>query len=147
MAIKQARGGADWHRWPDDLRLRRDSALQGARRELADGIDHQQFVQFLFFRQWDNLRKFAATHRVRLIGDMPIFVSGDSADVWANPHLFLLDQKRFPTVVAGVPPDYFMKTGQKWGNPHYDWDVHRKTGFSWWIARAKAMLAQVDVVR
>jgi len=147
MAIKQSVGGADWHKWPDDLRLRSPSALEAARRSLTDAVRYQQFIQFLFHRQWQDLKRYAHSQNVRLIGDIPIFVSADSADVWANPHLFLLDDKRRPKVVAGVPPDYFMKTGQLWGNPHYDWDVHRKTGFGWWIARVRAMLAQVDLIR
>src|SRR5205807_4059729 len=102
---------------------------------------------FLFFRQWGNLRQFARERGVRLIGDAPIFVSGDSADVWSHPDLFLLDPDRRPKVVAGVPPDYFSATGQLWGNPLYDWEAMRRTGYSWWLARLRATLALVDVVR
>ncbi len=147
MAIKQAHGGSSWHDWPDAIRLRSPAALQDARLELADAIGYQQFVQFLFDRQWQSLKRYANGKGVKLIGDIPIFVAGDSVDVWANPRLFLLDENRKPIVVAGVPPDYFVKTGQKWGNPHYDWHAHKKTGYAWWIARARAALTQVDLCR
>jgi 4-alpha-glucanotransferase len=147
MAIKQAQGGADWHSWPEGLRLRNATAMQAVRAELADAIGYQNFVQFLFDRQWQLLKHRANEKGLKLIGDIPIFVAADSADVWANPRLFLLDARRNPLVVAGVPPDYFVKTGQMWGNPHYDWHAHKKTGFAWWIARARATLAQVDLCR
>lgn len=147
MAIKQSVGGQGWANWPDDLRMRNAPALEAARHNLSDAIGYQQFVQFLFHRQWQAVRHYAHEKGVKLIGDIPIFVSADSADVWANPQLFLLDEKRHPTVVAGVPPDYFVKTGQKWGNPHYDWGAHKKSGYAWWIARVKAALSQVDLVR
>ena len=106
-----------------------------------------QFGQFLFFHQWADLRRYARDRGVRLIGDVPIFVSGDSADVWANPKLYLLDGALRPKVVAGVPPDYFSKTGQLWGNPHYDWAAMAETGYAWWVARLKATLEHVDLVR
>jgi 4-alpha-glucanotransferase len=147
MAIKQSVGGEGWDNWPDELRMRSPSALEAARKNLRDDVGYQQFCQFLFHRQWQAVRRYAHERGVKLIGDVPIFVAADSADVWANPHLFLLDEKRRPTVVAGVPPDYFVQTGQKWGNPHYDWEAHKKTGYGWWIARVKAALKQVDLVR
>jgi 4-alpha-glucanotransferase len=147
MAIKQSRGGAGWQDWPDELRLRASAALVSARLELARALGHHQFTQFLFHRQWQALRRHAAEKGVRLIGDVPIFVASDSADVWANPRMFLLDEAGRPKVVAGVPPDYFNRTGQKWGNPHYDWEAHRRTGYAWWTARIRATLAQVDLVR
>lgn len=147
MAVKETQGGASWLDWPDALRLRKPNALEGARRELKEPIAYQRFIQFLFFRQWESLKRYANDRGVRIIGDIPIFVAADSADVWANPKLFLLDAEGRPTVVAGVPPDYFIKTGQKWGNPHYDWAAHKQTGYAWWIARARASLAQVDLVR
>src|SRR5262249_55694953 len=103
--------------------------------------------QFLFFRQWRQLKQYANERGVRLIGDIPIFVSGDSADVWANPQLFQLDERRRPRVVAGVPPDYFSSTGQLWGNPLYDWAGLKRTDYAWWVARLSATLGQVDLVR
>ena len=147
MAIKESRGGAPWEQWPADLRLHRSAALLSARRELAAAIDQHQFRQFLFARQFQALKAFARERGIRLIGDIPIFVAGDSADVWAHPELFLLDDQRQPKVVSGVPPDYFAKTGQLWGNPHYDWAALKRTDYAWWVARFRATLAQVDVIR
>ncbi|OAI50452.1 4-alpha-glucanotransferase [Planctomycetaceae bacterium SCGC AG-212-F19] len=147
MSIKGAHGGASWHDWPGEFRLRKTDALAQAKRELADAIGRCRFGQFLFFRQWRDVKKHANEKGIRLIGDVPIFVSSDSADVWANPDLFMLDGQRRPTHVAGVPPDYFSATGQLWGNPLYNWEALRKTGYTWWIARLKAALEQVDLVR
>ena len=147
MAVKEARGGQPWYDWPAGLRNREPAAVAAARRELADAVGAQQFGQFLFFRQWHALREYAREKGIRLIGDVPIFVSPDSADVWAYPEGYLLDANRRPRVVAGVPPDYFSKTGQLWGNPHYDWDMMRRTGYSWWVARLRATLELVDLVR
>src|SRR5205823_542419 len=110
-------------------------------------IETHQFGQFLFFEQWAELRAHASELGVKLIGDLPIYVARDSADVWANPDLFLLDADRNPVVVAGVPPDYFSATGQLWGNPIYDWGAHRRTGFRWWTDRLRATLEMVDLVR
>jgi 4-alpha-glucanotransferase len=106
-----------------------------------------RFRQFLFYRQWRALKEYARQQNVRLIGDVPIFVADDSADVWTNPELFLLDKRRLPAVVAGVPPDYFSNTGQLWGNPLYNWDAHKSSGYAWWMARLRAALGQVDRVR
>jgi 4-alpha-glucanotransferase len=147
MAIKDAHAGSSWQHWPEELRLRELPALQRARRDLDDRIGLHRFRQFLFDRQWAALKEYAHRRGVRLIGDMPIFIAGDSVDVWANPSLFLLDRERRPTVVAGVPPDYFSATGQLWGNPIYDWEAHRKTGYAWWIARMRSALKQVDLIR
>ncbi|HSV13217.1 MAG TPA: 4-alpha-glucanotransferase, partial [Tepidisphaeraceae bacterium] len=122
-------------------------ALRSAQRELADAINRHRFTQFLFFRQLDQLKRYANDHRVRLIGDLPIFISGDSADVWSHPHLFQLDKHRRPTVVAGVPPDLFSKTGQRWGNPIYNWPAMQRDNFAWWIARFRSALTQADLVR
>ena len=146
MAIKDARGGQPWYDWPGDLR-HRGPALADARHELADSVGAHLFGQFLFFRQWAALRAHAREKGVRLIGDVPIFVSPDSADVWAYPLGYLLDDNLRPRVVAGVPPDYFSKSGQLWGNPHYDWEAMRRDGFAWWVARMKATLDLVDLVR
>jgi 4-alpha-glucanotransferase len=147
MALKDAHRGAHWHDWPHELVLREPAALAAARDRLRDAVEMHKFRQFLFFRQWGGLKRHANTWGIRLVGDAPIFVSGDSADVWANPHLFLLDGRRRPTVVAGVPPDYFSATGQLWGNPLYDWEALRRTHYAWWVARLRGLLEQVDRVR
>jgi 4-alpha-glucanotransferase len=147
MALKDAHEGASWQDWETDLVLRKPAAMEKARRALNHAVGRQKFGQFLFARQWGEVRRHAREKGVRLIGDAPIFVSGDSADVWANPDLFLLDARRRPTVVAGVPPDYFSATGQLWGNPHYNWAEMKRSGYAWWVARLKAALAQVDLVR
>ena len=147
MALKEAHRGAPWTQWPQPLRSRQPDALEAARRDLAEAVAQVEFEQFLFFRQWKALRAAAAGHGVRFIGDVPIFVAHDSADVWAHPELFLLDAEGNPTVVAGVPPDYFSVTGQRWGNPLYRWEAHRQQGFAWWLARLRAVLGLVDVVR
>lgn len=147
MAIKDERPEGSWTDWREELVSRQPAALDRARNALADAIGRHQFGQFLFFRQLAALRSYATNRGIRLIGDLPIFISGDSSDVWANPNLFRLDAHRRPTVVAGVPPDYFSVTGQRWGNPHYDWDAMRRDGFAWWVARLRATLAQVDLVR
>jgi 4-alpha-glucanotransferase len=149
MAIKEARRGEPWYQWPPEL-LRRETGsavLQFARDEMAEEIGFHQFGQFLFFKQWQMLRSYARQKGIKIIGDVPIFVAGDSADVWSNPRLYLLDGQMRPRVIAGVPPDYFSPTGQLWGNPLYDWDAHRESGFAWWIARLRATLEMVDLVR
>ncbi len=147
MALKEAHGGAPWTAWPRPLRLRRPAALAAARKSLADAVDEVIFEQFLFFRQWQALREAAAARGVRFIGDVPLFVAHDSADVWAHPELFFLDADGNPTVVAGVPPDYFSATGQRWGNPLYRWEAHHRQGYAWWLARLRTLLGLVDVVR
>ena len=147
MALKAEHGGGAWSEWPRSLRRREARSLDRARVRLAVAIDRHVFTQFLFFRQWATLRSHAHERGVEIIGDIPIFVAADSADVWANPGLFELDAERRPTVVAGVPPDYFSATGQLWGNPLYRWERHRETGFAWWVSRIEATVALVDVVR
>jgi 4-alpha-glucanotransferase len=147
MALKDAHGGASWPDWPRELVLRQLDALDRARRDLADAVGLHQFGQFLFFRQWEALKSYANGKGIRFIGDVPIFVSGDSVDVWAHPDLFQLDANRRPTVVAGVPPDYFSATGQLWGNPLYDWEALRRSNYDWWVARIRATLEQVDMIR
>jgi 4-alpha-glucanotransferase len=147
MAIKDEYGGKPWWEWPAALAARQDAALRATSAELADDIDAHRFGQFLFFRQWRALRAHAHAAGVRVIGDLPIYVADDSADVWANPELFLLDAARRPRVVAGVPPDYFSATGQLWGNPIYDWDAHRTSGFAWWVNRVRAALQLFDLIR
>jgi 4-alpha-glucanotransferase len=147
MALKDFHQGAGWHGWSEELVLRRPAALDRARRLLAGGVGRHKLGQFLFARQWSAIKAYANAKNIRLIGDVPIFISEDSADVWANPDLFQLDDKREPTVVAGVPPDYFSPTGQLWGNPHYHWERMKQTGYAWWVARMKKTLEQVDLVR
>lgn len=147
MALKDAHGGDSWLKWPAPSRLRDEKTLAQACADHADKIGLHQFRQFLFFRQWFALKRFANEKGVRLIGDVPIFVASDSSDVWANPELFQLDDERQPKVVAGVPPDYFSATGQLWGNPLYDWAAHKKSNYVWWAARLRATLTQVDLVR
>jgi 4-alpha-glucanotransferase len=146
-ALKDAHKGTSWLEWPDPARLRQPAYLEKARRELADPIGLHQLQQFLFFRQWQRVKDHAHERGVKIIGDLPIFVSIDSSDVWANPQLFQLDDKRHPKVVAGVPPDYFSATGQLWGNPLYDWPALERSGFAWWIERFKATLRMFDVIR
>jgi 4-alpha-glucanotransferase len=147
MALKDANAGKSWHDWPAELRRRQPAALARARYELDGALGLHKFRQFLFFRQWNDVRRHCRERGIKLIGDVPIFVASDSADVWANPDIFQLDAERRPKVVAGVPPDYFSRTGQLWGNPLYNWDALKRTGFAWWIARLKAALEQVDLVR
>jgi 4-alpha-glucanotransferase len=146
-AIKEAQGGGAWAGWPEPLRQRQPAALKEAGASLAETIERVKFIQFLFFRQWNALKAYARQADIKIIGDMPIFVAIDSADVWANPDLFFLDEKGQPTVVAGVPPDYFSPTGQLWGNPLYQWDVHKASGYAWWLERIKTSLKLVDFVR
>jgi len=147
MAVKDAHEGAPWWRWEEGLAFRRPSALLDARMKLREAIDQHRFAQFLFFRQWSDVRDSARQKNVGLIGDLPIFVARDSADVWTHPELFQLDQRREPIAVAGVPPDYFSATGQLWGNPLYDWEALRRTNYAWWIERICAALRLVDCVR
>jgi 4-alpha-glucanotransferase len=146
-ALKAKYGGAYYLAWPEELVERHPSALAEARRELASQIDQVRFAQFLLFRQADQLKEHAHAKGVSLIGDLPFFVSPDSSDVWANPELFLLDEHHRPKFVAGVPPDYFSVEGQLWGNPVYNWDALRSTGYRWCIDRLRALLAHVDVIR
>jgi 4-alpha-glucanotransferase len=146
-ALKEKYRQVYYLEWPAELVERHPSALAEARRELANQIDQTRFAQFLLFRQADRLKEHAHARGVRLIGDLPFFVSPDSSDVWADPELFLLDEHRRPRFVAGVPPDYFSAEGQLWGNPVYNWDAARATGYRWCIDRLRALLNHVDVIR
>jgi 4-alpha-glucanotransferase len=146
-ALKIRYNGAYYLEWPAELVQRVPKALDHARRDLANQVDQVCFAQFLLFRQGERLEKHARAKGVRLIGDLPFFVSSDSSDVWANPELFLLDDQRRPRFVAGVPPDYFSAQGQLWGNSVYNWEVLRQTGYRWCIDRLRALLAHVDVIR
>jgi len=145
--LKANYAGTSYLQWPDELLRRAPAALDRVRRDLADEIERVRFAQFLLFRQGARLKAHARAKGVRLIGDLPFFVSPDSSDVWANPELFLLDAQRRPRVVAGVPPDYFSARGQRWGNPIYDWNALRARGYAWWIDRVRALLVHVDAIR
>jgi 4-alpha-glucanotransferase len=147
MALKESYGGGSWVDWPGEIRKREEKALDAARQEHANSILRFAFYQFLFFRQWQGLRDYGRQKGIKIIGDIPIFVAADSSDVWSHPDLFHLDEERRPTVVAGVPPDYFSPTGQLWGNPLYSWEVHKNTGYKWWLERFRLILNTVDFVR
>jgi len=147
MALKGAHAGAPWVEWERELVERQPAALAAARRDLAGPILAHQFMQFQFFRQWADLKRYANARRIQIIGDVPIFVAHDSADVWAQPQLFYLDPTGRPTAVAGVPPDYFSAAGQLWGNPLYRWDDMARDGFAWWIGRVRAALRLMDILR
>ena len=146
-ALKEKHNGAYYLEWPAELVRRVPEALAQARGELSDRIEQVCFAQFLLLRQGERLKQHAHAKGIRLIGDMPFFVSPDSSDVWANPQLFLLDDRHRPRFVAGVPPDYFSAEGQLWGNPVYDWEALRRTGYRWCIDRLRALLAHVDAIR
>ncbi len=147
MAIKRSENMCAWTEWPEALRLRQEEALESARQELREDVDFFVFVQFLFFRQWDALRAYAKEKGIRFIGDVPIYVALDSADVWSEPHFFQLDEKNLPTAVAGVPPDPFTEDGQLWGNPLYDWEAMKRDGYGWWIRRIDGARKLYDVLR
>jgi 4-alpha-glucanotransferase len=147
LALKHEHGGVEWSRWPTALRDREQGALADAERRHADIIAQVYFEQFIFFRQWHRVRAYANERGILLFGDMPIFVSYDSVDVWVHRPLFDLDELGRPRVVAGVPPDYFSSTGQRWGNPHYRWDVMAADGFKWWRDRVAMQMQLVDIVR
>lgn len=146
-AIRERYREAAFQDWPADLARRDPAALAAAKRELGDVVDQFFFGQFLVLRQWQRLKQYANDRGVRILGDLPIFVSADSADVWANPELFLLNAQLRPKVVAGVPPDYFSADGQLWGNPLYNWEALRETGYQWWIRRLEARLDYLDAIR
>ena len=146
-ALRDAHGGRCWAYWPQPLRDRDPNALEQARHELFADIERHAYAQYLFDLQWASLRSHAHRRGIRIVGDVPIFVAHDSADVWAHPELFTLDAEGQPTAVSGVPPDYFSATGQRWGNPLYRWDALRETGYRWWIDRFRRTFAMVDVVR
>ncbi|MGN0071918.1 MAG: 4-alpha-glucanotransferase [Atopobiaceae bacterium] len=148
MSIKAHFGMVAWNEWPDeDARLRKPEALKRYASELKDDIDYYIYVQYLFFKQWEALRTYAHAKGVKILGDMPIYVAMDSADVWANPKCFQLDEKNVPYEVAGVPPDYFSADGQLWGNPLYDYKAMEKDGFAWWIQRVAGAGRLYDALR
>ena len=146
-AVKTKQGGKSYIEWDDDIRTRQPSAMARYTAELADEIREVQFQQFVFFDQWKKLKSYANSRGIRIVGDIPIYVAFDSADTWSHPELFEFDEKGYPTVVAGCPPDGFSATGQRWGNPIYRWDYHKKTGYAWWLKRLSACFNLYDVVR
>jgi 4-alpha-glucanotransferase len=147
MAVKAAHGGGSRHDWEKGIALRRPASLTRWRAQVADDVRFQKYIQYLFFTQWLALKRYANAHGVQIVGDIPIFVADDSADVWAHPDLFFLDKQRRPTVVAGVPPDYFSATGQYWGNALYRWDVMAGGGYAWWVERFRNAFRLYDMVR
>ncbi|GBC85550.1 4-alpha-glucanotransferase [bacterium HR11] len=147
VALTEHFRGQTWDRWPRVLRDRHPAALDRARRRLGRRVAMEKFWQYLFFRQWQALRAYAREQGVQIIGDLPMYVDYHSADAWAHPHLFKLDDQKRPTHVAGVPPDYFSATGQRWGHPVYRWDVLRQRGYDWWVRRIAHNLSLYDFVR
>lgn len=147
LALRAHFGGKELADWPDEARLRQPEAMARYRSELAEECRYQAFLQLLFFRQWTAIKAYANSKGISIIGDMPIYVSPDSAEVWSEPELFQLKEDMRPSAVAGVPPDAFTELGQHWGNPLYDWDYHKKTGFAWWKRRGAQMARLYDVVR
>lgn len=146
-ALKSANGPAPWTHWPDDLKRREAPALERARRDLRAEVEYQEFLQFEFTRQWSALRAHANYRGVKLLGDVPMFVAHDGSDTWAHQAIFQLDEHGGQRVVAGVPPDYFSADGQRWGNPLYDWNVLRETGYAWWIDRFRTTFDRFDALR
>jgi 4-alpha-glucanotransferase len=147
LALHAHFDGAPWWTWPLPIRDREPAALARIKSELADEIAIERTIQFFFDRQWGALRSYATARGIRVLGDLPIYVDGDSADVWSHRSEFQLDEAGFPTVVAGVPPDYFSALGQRWGNPIYRWNAMAQNGFAWWRGRMRRLLGLVDVVR
>ncbi|MCC7565486.1 MAG: 4-alpha-glucanotransferase [Methanomicrobiaceae archaeon] len=146
-SLKERFGGRMWSEWPDGLRERHPEALEAARAEESEGMEYRMFLQYLFFTQWSRIRQYAAERGVRIIGDMAIYVAYDSADVWAHPEIFNLDDERQPITVAGVPPDIFSDIGQLWGNPVYRWEELAGRGYRWWVRRFERVFELYDMVR
>ncbi|MBD2772827.1 4-alpha-glucanotransferase [Iningainema tapete] len=148
MALKDAYGGTSWYTWDQAVAKRQPEAIEQVRRQLNAEIFYHKFIQFEFFRQWSEVKTYANMSGVQIIGDIPIYVAHDSADVWANPDIFCLDEQTGEAaLMAGVPPDYFSATGQLWGNPVYNWEELQKQDFKWWLGRFEAILDYVDVIR
>ncbi len=148
MALKNHFDNVEWALWPDDIKYREEDAVERYSAILADDIEFWKFLQYKFFEQWEKLRTYANGKGISIIGDIPIYVAYDSADIWVHPELFMLDEKSLaPTLVSGVPPDIFSEDGQFWGNPLYRWDVHEATDFAWWRERMKSCAKLYDVVR
>jgi 4-alpha-glucanotransferase len=147
MSIKETQGGLPWNLWPAELKKHQSAALKKFQAEHLALIQRHKFRQFIFFRQWSALHAYALSKKIQVIGDIPIFIAFDSADAWSHPELFHIDEQGEPVFVAGVPPDYFSSTGQLWGNPLYKWEVHKASGYQWWIDRFKASLKFYDLIR
>lgn len=147
VTLKNHFNGQVWSEWPTEIRERKPESLDTLEKQLHSNIEMEKFLQYIFFYQWSALKNYCNDRNIHLIGDIPIYVCYDSADVWAHPNLFKLDEKKQPMFVAGVPPDYFSKTGQRWGNPVYRWDVLKETRYVWWIQRMKQNLKLFDMVR
>jgi len=147
IAIKNTFKRSAWNLWPEELRFRKPTGLKNFIKKNQLEINFQSFIQFLFYKQWKDLFNYAHDHKVKIIGDIPIFIAYDSSDVWSQPNLFDLTDTLEPRVVAGVPPDYFSATGQLWGNPHYLWANHKKAHYTWWQERFKKSLEIFDIFR
>ena len=147
MAVRRSRGSESWELWPEELRKRKRGVKESYATVLAEDMNFYIFLQFLFYRQWNDLREYVHSLGIEIIGDLPIYVPYDSCDVWANPELFQLDEQGRPTAVAGCPPDYFSEDGQLWGNPLYDWDKMRQDGYRWWMERIRNASKLFDVIR
>ena len=147
MALKDANDGVAWSEWDEALKTRKPEAIDAAKKEYADDIKFYKMLQYLFFKQWRQLKAYANSKNIEIIGDVPIYVAGDSADVWANPKQFYLDEDLNPIEVAGCPPDAFSADGQLWGNPLFRWDVMKKDGYAWWTKRISAMADLYDIIR
>ncbi len=147
MALKDKHGGIPFTKWEKDIRLKNPLAVEKCKTELAEDIGFYKFLQYHFYKQWFNLKKYANSKGIKIIGDIPIYAAADSADVWANPKLFQLDESNLPVAVAGCPPDGFSADGQLWGNPLYNWKNHRESGYQWWISRLEHCFKLYDIVR
>ena len=147
MALKKAHDGQVWTNWEQGAAQRDPESLAAWKEKLGDEIGLHKYLQYIFFRQWNLLKDYCHGKGIRIVGDIPVYVSYDSADVWGNRHLFFLDEKGSPRVVAGVPPDYFSSTGQRWGNPIYQWDLMKESGYRWWTDRFRQNLSMVDIVK
>lgn len=147
ISLKNHFNGLPWNEWAHDIKNREHGAMEHYKNELADDIEYHNFIQFLFFKQWGDVKRYANKNGIKIIGDIPIFVAADSSDAWANPEIFLFDEERKPVKVAGVPPDYFSATGQLWGNPLYNWQKLKETNYSWWVERVRANLSTCDIIR
>jgi 4-alpha-glucanotransferase len=147
MAVKEENNLVAWTKWPGDIARRQPEAMRRKQEELASAIDAQKFFQYVFFQQWQKLRAYGRDRNIRIVGDVPIYVAHDSADVWVNPQFFLLDERGNPLKIAGVPPDYFSATGQCWGNPIYNWPLLKQTRFQWWVERLRSALSLYDFIR
>ncbi|MDR4509393.1 MAG: 4-alpha-glucanotransferase [Candidatus Brocadiaceae bacterium] len=147
IALKEHFQGKVWSRWPAEIKYREKAAMEEWGEKLRERTGKERFIQYIFFKQWHKLKDYAHKKNIQIIGDIPIYVTYDSADVWSHPELFKLDENEQPVCVAGVPPDYFSETGQRWGNPIYTWEFHKETGFLWWIKRLEHNLKLFDIVR